>query len=193
MTSLQTAAPELRCLVCRAAFDLAGGEAAIVLRHVAYGYDFVHDGACLARAREWIFAEPGYDCAAFARDPERRRVLGVMTAEGWTAIRSNTAQATDPLWCWALIEHADGTTQLEGVVRDADWFNEPGGAEFLEAQDLVGRDRGLLLLEARASAAAGDAIARRARGARDFAAAGAHPVNGADHEFAWAHLGASRA
>jgi len=72
MTSLQTEAPELRCLVCCAAFDLAEGEAAIVLRHVAYGFDFVHDDVCLATARELIFAEPGYDCAAFARDPGRR-------------------------------------------------------------------------------------------------------------------------
>jgi len=64
---------QLRCVVCRSLFDFAAGEAALVLRHVAYGYDFVHDGDCLAAAREWIFPEPGFDCAAFARDPERQK------------------------------------------------------------------------------------------------------------------------
>ena len=45
MTTHKMEAIELRCLVCRAAFDLVRGDGPIVLRHVAYGYDFVHDAA----------------------------------------------------------------------------------------------------------------------------------------------------
>ena len=105
----------------------------------AYGFDFVHDDACLAAARELLFAEPGYDCAAFAHDPQRRRVLGVMPADGWAAIVANAAESgerrvrNDPLLCWALVEHKDGSTSLEGLVRDPEWLDEPGGAEFPEA------------------------------------------------------------
>jgi hypothetical protein len=72
----------LRCVVCRAAFDFAAGEAALLLQHVAYGCDFVHDGTCAAAAAESIFPEPGFDCAAFARAPERRRVLSSASADG---------------------------------------------------------------------------------------------------------------
>ena len=35
---------------------------------------------------------------------------------------------------WALVEHRDGTRRVEGVVRDADWLDEPGGAELPEAR-----------------------------------------------------------
>ena len=57
---------------------------------------------------------------------------------------------------------------------------------------LVGRKRDFaLLLEARAAAAAGDAILRLARSASDFAAARTHPVDCADHQLARAHAGYS--
>jgi hypothetical protein len=130
------AAATLRCVACGRPFDFAGGEAAIVLRHTAYGYDFVHDGACLAAAREVIFAEPGYDRAAFGRDPERRRVLAAQPAAGWGAVLSPAAQGSvrlEPLRWWAVVEHRDGSLRTEGVVHDADWLDEPGGAEFPEA------------------------------------------------------------
>src|SRR5215831_6015096 len=39
--------PELHCVVCQQAFDFAAQEAALVLRHVAYGYDSVHDTPAL--------------------------------------------------------------------------------------------------------------------------------------------------
>jgi hypothetical protein len=123
----------LRCVVCRSVFDFTTGEVALVLRHVAYGYDFVHDGACLAATREWIFPEPGFDCAAFARDPERRRVLNVAPAEGWLAVSRTTAGQDvrqEPLVCWVLVERRDGTTSMEGLIRGDDWLDEPGGAEF---------------------------------------------------------------
>jgi len=138
---LSHAGPELRCVICRTAFEFRRGEAALVLRHVAYGYDFVHDGACLAAANEALFVEPGYDCAAFCRDPERRRVLGVEAAEGWMAVLANTSVPVgaaqqlrfDPLHCWVLMEHQDGSLLMEGLVRDEEWIDEPGGCEFPEA------------------------------------------------------------
>jgi len=133
--------PELRCVVCHRAFDFAAQEAALVLRHVAYGYDFVHDNACLADACERLFPEPGYDCGAFARDPERRRVLAVAPAKDWMAVIARAPEPSaairrvhsDPLLCWALVEHRDGSTSMEGLVRDEEWLDEPGGAEFPEA------------------------------------------------------------
>ena len=134
-------APELRCVVCHAVFKFTELESALVLRHVAYGYDFVHEGACLDTACERIFPEPGYDCAAFGRDPERRRVLGVSSAEGWAAILPNPAVQIaggqpvrfESLRYWALVEHQDGSKRMEGLVRDEMWLDEPGGAEFPEA------------------------------------------------------------
>ncbi len=40
---------------------------------------------------------------------------------------------SEPLRCWALVEHQDGSTSLEGLVRDEEWLSEPGGAEFPKA------------------------------------------------------------
>ena len=133
--------PDLQCISCRTAFQFRAGESALVLRHVAYGYDFVHDGACFAAAVEAIFVEPGYDCAAFGPDPVRRRVLGVAAADGWMAVLANTSGSFGapqevrfaPLRDWAAIEHQDGSIVTEGLVRDEEWLNEPGGAEFPEA------------------------------------------------------------
>jgi hypothetical protein len=132
----------LRCLVCCQPFDFEAHEAAVVLRHVAYGHDFAHDGPCLAAARERLFPEPGYDCAAFGRDPERRRVLGAATAAGWAAVlptaperlATGPAVRLEPLRCWVLVEHTDGARRMEGLVRDEEWLHEPGGAEFPEAR-----------------------------------------------------------
>lgn len=133
--------PEVRCIVCCARFDFAAGETAVVLRHVAYGYDFVHDGPCVAAACERIFPEPDYDCAAFGRDPERRRLIEVTTAEGWSAVLPNPCVRSgvgppvqfEALRFWAVVERADGSRNREGVVRDDQWLDEPGGAEFPEA------------------------------------------------------------
>ena len=133
MHSALDATRPLRCVVCRSCFDFAAGESALILRHVAYGYDFVHHGACLTSATERIFPEPGFDCAAFARDPQRRRVLNVAGADGWAAMSPTTAghaPLDEPLLCWVLVEHQDGTTSLDGVIRDDDWLDEPGGAQF---------------------------------------------------------------
>lgn len=141
MPTFLPATPGLRCVVCRVPFDFAAGETAVVLRHVAYGYDFVHDGACLAAACERIFPEPGYDCTAFGRDPERCRLIEVTTAEGWSAVFPNTPEEWgagppvrfEPLRYWAVVEHADGSRCMEALVRDEMWLDEPGGAEFPEA------------------------------------------------------------
>ena len=40
---------------------------------------------------------------------------------------------SDPLLCWALVEHRDGSISMEGFVRDEEWLEEPGGAELPEA------------------------------------------------------------
>ena len=69
--------PELRCIVCRERFDFSRGETAIVLRQIAYGYDFVH-----ARhentALGWIFVDPEYDRPEFSRDARRAKVPNVV-------------------------------------------------------------------------------------------------------------------
>jgi hypothetical protein len=140
--SLLRAEAELRCVVCHKPFDFAAGQAAMVLKHIAYGYDFMHDGACLATAREWIFVEPGYDRPTFSTDGQRVRVLHIASAEGWSAVfpapleqvAAGTPVIFDPLVCWALVEYRDGSRRFEGIVRATDWANEPGGAEFPEAR-----------------------------------------------------------
>ena len=48
------------------------GTAAVVLKHIAYGYDFAHAGSCAETALGWIFAEPDYDRPAFTVDAARR-------------------------------------------------------------------------------------------------------------------------
>src|SRR5207237_3279452 len=126
---------------CRRPFDFAAGETALVLRHVAYGFDFVHDHDCLSAAQALIFAEPGYDCAAFARDPERRRVVNASDASGWTAVLPDSAEQalacqpvhSEPLRCWAHVEYQDGSRSTEGNVRDAEGLGEPGSAQVPEA------------------------------------------------------------
>jgi hypothetical protein len=135
---------ELRCVVCHEPFDFARGETAVVLRHIAYGYDFVH-AAHESIALGWIFVDPEYDRPEFSRDARRARVLDVAPPDGWASVMPETPERIDaghfvyfePLRLWALVEYRDGSQSLEGVVRDAEWESEPGGAEFPEG------DRGL--------------------------------------------------
>jgi len=123
----------LRCLVCGRPFDFDSGESAIVLRHVAYYYDFVHDRQCLTSALERIFPEPGYDCAAFGCDRERIRVVRARPLDARAPGQRGQVYATtsvESLRYCALIEHADGGCRLEQIVREAELADEPGGAEF---------------------------------------------------------------
>jgi hypothetical protein len=131
----------MRCVICRQYIDFAAGEVAVVLRHVAYGFDFAHSGACEAAALGAVFPEPGYDSAAFAHDPNRRAIVAVAPANGWSAVAGCTSDArskddlrVEPLRFWALVEYRDGTRRFEGVIRDEDWLDEPGGAEFPESR-----------------------------------------------------------
>jgi len=130
-TTKPTSAPPLaatttlNCVVCHQTFDFAAGEVAIVLRHVAYYYDFAHEGECLARALDLIFPEPDYDCAAFGLDQERLRVVSAERG-------------------WALVEHADGSCRLEVIAREAGWEEEPGAAEFPEQRTVRPTRRGRL-------------------------------------------------
>ena len=101
--------------------------------------------AGLATARELLFAEPGYDCPALGPDPLRRRVVDATPADGWSATRAPAPGAPagrvrhEPLRWWALIELADGRRRMEGVARDADWLDEPGGATLpATARDFLG-------------------------------------------------------
>jgi hypothetical protein len=129
----------MRCVICRQVFDFAGGQTAVVLHHVSYGYDFVHQGECEAKALAMIFPEPGYDGAAFAHDPERVGVLAIAPSNGWAAVlpadytRGQRDPRFEPLSYWALVEYRDGSRRFEGVVRDDEWIDEPGGAEFPES------------------------------------------------------------
>jgi len=123
----------VQCIVCSRAFDFDTGESALILKHVAYNYDFVHPVACAEVARRWIFPEPGYDCAAFTTDSERRRVVRATSAAGWYAALpgyDGRPLTLEPVRCWAIVEHADGSQHPEAIVRDSDWLQEPGGAEF---------------------------------------------------------------
>ncbi len=127
----------LSCLVCHRPFDFEDGETAVVLRHVAYAYDFVHPGACLEEAQSWIFVEPGYDRPAFSPGLQRTRILQAAPADGWAAVLTDSvssAASFEPLRIWALVEYGDGTQHVEGVVRDAAWSDEPGSAEFPETR-----------------------------------------------------------
>ena len=131
----------MRCVICRQYIDFAAGEVAVVLRHVAYGFDFAHPGACEAAAVAAIFPEPGYDSAAFAHDPNRLAIVAVAPASGWSAVvaaradaRSNDDLRLESLRFWALVQYRDGTRRFEGVIRDEDWLDEPGGAEFPESR-----------------------------------------------------------
>ena len=132
----------LRCIVCHRPFDFATGQAAMVLKHIAYGYDFVHDGQCLATARTWIFVEPGYDRPAFSTDGQRLRIVRVSDSTGWAAalptapeqVLAGAPVVYEPVACWATVEYVDGSRHLEGVIRAPELQNEPGTAEFPEAR-----------------------------------------------------------
>jgi hypothetical protein len=135
-------AVELYCAVCHQSFDFERGESAVVLKHIAYGYDYVHDGKCLETALDWIFVEPGYDRPAFRKDAERERILCTYSPEDWSAVLPNAPEqvlAGDPvsferLLCWAVICYRDGSQHVEGLVRQADLLEETGAAEFPEAR-----------------------------------------------------------
>jgi hypothetical protein len=115
---------------------------AIVLKHIAYGYDYVHDGACLAAAREWIFVEPGYDRPAFSSDGLRDRILCAYAPEDWSAVLPGAPEEAlaghpvkfEPLLCWAVVEYRDGSQHIEGLTREPELIDEPGTAEFPEAR-----------------------------------------------------------
>jgi hypothetical protein len=132
----------LRCVVCHRPFDFAAGQTALVLKHIAYGYDFVHDGKCVATAREWLFVEPGYDRPAFSTDGARVRILRVSDAAGWAValpaapeqVLAGTPVVYEPVACWAMVEYVDGSRHLEGVIRAPELQSEPGTAEFPEAR-----------------------------------------------------------
>jgi hypothetical protein len=130
----------MRCVSCRQHFDFTAGQTAVVLHHVAYGYDFAHPGVCEAAALGSIFPEPGFDSAAFAHDRERRAVVAVAPARGWSVVVAGGADVRahgdlrfEPLAFWALIEYRDGSRRFEGVIQDSEWQDEPGGAEFPES------------------------------------------------------------
>jgi hypothetical protein len=128
----------LRCVVCRRAFQFGVDDAPHIVRHICYGYDFVHGGECRLTAESTLFAEPGYDCAAFGPDPDRRRLTGLISPRGWTAIlppNSHTAECgLDPIWSWALVEGKNGVIRVEGLIRDQDWQDGPGSFYFPEAR-----------------------------------------------------------
>jgi hypothetical protein len=107
----------MRCVMCRQQFDFAAGQTAVVVRHVAYGYDFVHPGACEAAAMTVVFPEPGYDCAAFAHDRERSSVLALLGP-------------MRPHELHAVVQYRDGSRHVERITRDPEWLEEPGAAEF---------------------------------------------------------------
>jgi hypothetical protein len=140
--TVRQAHDEMRCVVCHKPFDFKAGQSAIVLKHIAYGYDFAHPGVCEATAREWIFVEPDYDRPAFSSDGERVRVLRIADAAGWAAVLPSAPEQVlagtpvhyEPVTFWALVEYRDGSRHLEGVVREQPWVDEPGGAEFPEAR-----------------------------------------------------------
>jgi hypothetical protein len=140
---------QLRCIVCHIPFDFAHQETAVVVRHIAYGYDFVHPRH-EATALSWIFVDPEYDRPEFTHDARRARILDVAPPDGWAAVVPETPERTaagdlvsfQPLGLWALVELHDRVRYIEGLVREREWESEPGGAEFPEGdggpRDAVG-------------------------------------------------------
>jgi hypothetical protein len=133
---------DLRCVVCHRTFDFAAGQSALILKHIAYGYDFAHDGPCLTTARSWIFVDPDYDRPAFSTDGQRHRVVSIANADGWVVALPNAPELVEagkpvtyePVRFWALVEYRDGHRQMEGVIRADEWLDETGAAEFPEAR-----------------------------------------------------------
>jgi hypothetical protein len=140
---------QLRCIVCHEPFYFDRHETAVVVRHIAYGYDFVHSRH-EATALGWIFVDPEYDRPAFTHDARRARILDAAPPDGWTAVLPESPERIaagdsvrfEPLRLWTLVEYRDGSRRVEGLIRDAEWETEPGGAEFPEgewaAHDAVG-------------------------------------------------------
>jgi hypothetical protein len=140
---------QLRCVVCHQPFDFDRHDWAVVIRHIAHGYDFVHPRHESA-ALDWIFVDPQYDRPEFSRDERRARILDVAPPAHWAAVmpgRPEQIAAGDlfslqPLGVWALVEYRDGSRYVEGLLREPEWETEPGGAVFPEgnagARDAVG-------------------------------------------------------
>jgi hypothetical protein len=143
---------QLRCIVCHQPFDFGRHETAAVIRHIAYGYDFVHTQHESA-ALDWIFVDPQYDRPEFSHDERRARILDVAPPTNWAAviparpdqIAAGELFSLQPLGLWVLVEYRDGRQYLEGLVREPEWETEPGGAMFLEGnggpRDAVGYTR----------------------------------------------------
>lgn len=133
---------QLRCIVCHLPFDFARNETAVVLRHIAYGYDFVH-AHHESTALKWIFVDPEFDRPEFTHDSRRASILDVAPPDGWTAVMPQPPERVaegdlisfQPLGLWVLVEHRDGSRYVEGLVRDPEWESEPGGAEFPEGEN----------------------------------------------------------
>jgi hypothetical protein len=140
---------QLRCIVCHEPFDFAHQESAVVLRHIAYGHDFVH-ARHESIALSWIFVDPEYDRPEFSHDARRARILDVAAPNGWAAVVPESPERLEEgypfsfqaLGLWVLGEFRDGARYVEGLVREPAWENEPGGAEFPEGdggpRDAVG-------------------------------------------------------
>jgi hypothetical protein len=102
----------LCCVLRYKPFDFAVGESAVILRHIAYGYGFVH-AQHESSALDWIFVDPDYDRPEFSHDSKRVRVLDVArpAAGPWSCRDSvdNTAPS----------EHSDPTCSAgwEALVR----------------------------------------------------------------------------
>ena len=59
-------------------------------------------------------------------------MLTAFAAEGWLAEAPGCPRG-EALHSWALVEQPDGSIQMEGIVWDAEWADEPGAAEFPQA------------------------------------------------------------
>src|SRR5215470_16918786 len=114
----------LRCIVCHLPFDFANQETAVVLRHIAYGHDFVH-AEHESTALEWIFVDPEFDRPEFSHDPRRAIIVDVAPPDGWTAVVPQAPERVltgdmlsfQPLGLWVLVENHDGSRYVEGLLR----------------------------------------------------------------------------
>ena len=86
--------------------------------------------------------------------PSAYRCCGRRSAEGWSAVIPNAAAqilawdpvSFEPLHCWALVEHADGSAAHRGPGAETrKWQAEPGALEFPEARRGLSREPGLRL------------------------------------------------
>ena len=123
----------LRCIVCHREFDFAFGETAVVLeaatrtssrRGLPGGGQRVDVPRAGLRHVRLARNRAGPKCCRSGRPMAGRRCSRRRPQQRLP----DSLVRFEPLQCWVLVEHSDGSWHKEGVLRDPDWNDEAGGA-----------------------------------------------------------------